>query len=109
MKNDIEIYIMPDKNTLGQLSIDPYDTDDCEGLGYQQGIDVDTIDFEEDGTFEIPDGYVGQIESTEELFVWVEIGANQFERESLTYIYPGKYRFKDDYTIEKIGENGHYY
>lgn len=105
MGNNIKIFIMSDSDTICEFL--EYEEDESisqDLIEIEQGLSVDTIEIEEDGTFEIPEGYHGQIESEQELFQLVQIDEDYFEKEPLSWIEPGRYQIEDD-TIKKLDES----
>ena len=105
MENNIEIFIMSDSDTMREfLGYEEDESVSQDVIEIEQGLSVDTIEIEEDGTFEIPEGYHGQIESEQEFFQLVQIDEDYFEKEPLSRIEPGHYQIEDD-TIKKLDEN----
>lgn len=103
---DMEIYIIPDVDTVRKhLGYEDYEQVNPDVIELQQGIDIDTIEIEEDGTFKIPEGYYGQIESDQEFYELVQIDEDYYEKEPLNRIEPGRYQIEGG-TIKKIEDNG---
>jgi hypothetical protein len=101
---DIEIYTIPDVDTVRKhLGYEEYEQINPDVIELQQGIDIDTIEIEEDGTFKILEGYYGQIESEQEFYELVQIDEDYYEKEPLNRIEPGRYKIEGD-TIKKIDD-----
>ena len=109
MYDDIEIRLVADGDTLrNELGYDGYDEyDDSEEQELERGYSYDSVEIEDDGTFVIPDGYQGEIESFQDFYELVEVEAGCFERDPVGYISPGRYKIEDD-CIRKIGECNHW-
>ena len=104
MENDIEIFIMPDVETVHEnLGYDEFEPVGQDLIEFQQGIDIDTVEIEDDGTFEIPEGYHGQIQSDTEYYELITFDDSFEEREPIGWLNPGRYQIKDD-IIKKIDD-----
>ena len=110
MENNVEIFIIPDVETVREnLGYDENEYVSQELIEIQQGLDVDTVEIDEDGTFEIPEGYHGQIESDEEYYELTTYDDGFEERVPLRWIAPGRYQIKDDIVKKIEGNFRHYY
>jgi hypothetical protein len=104
MENNIEIIIMSDVETVREnLGYDEFEPVGQDLIEFQQGIDIDTVEIEDDGTFEIPEGYHGQIQSDTEYYELITFDDSFEEREPIGWLNPGRYQIKDD-TIKKIDD-----
>lgn len=104
MENNIEIFIIPDYDTIREsLGLDEYEAANPDMMEVEQGLAVDPIEIADDNTFEIPEGYYGQIKSDHEFFELIEFDENQFAKEPLSRIAPGRYKIEGD-SIRKIYE-----
>lgn len=104
MENNIDIFIMPNVETVREnLGYDEYEPVSQEVIEFQQGVDIDTIEIEDDGSFEIPEGSHGQIQSDEEYYELITFDDSFEEREPIGWLNPGRYQIKDD-TIKKIDD-----
>lgn len=104
MENNIEVFIMPDEETVRKnLGFDEYEPVGRDLIEFQQGLDIDTVEIEDDGTFEIPEGYHGQIQSDIEYYELITYDDDFEEREPIRWLNPGRYQIKDD-TIKKIDD-----
>ena len=102
IRDHIEIVVVPDMDTLRESPVyDEYDSDNCDELGYEQGLAADTVDIEDDGTFEIPKGYIGQLELDYTFFEQLQIKEEIFERAKEDF-KPGRYKIEEDFTIKKV-------
>jgi len=70
MEEVLQIFIMPSfdsaRESLGYKEYDDYNLDD---VLHQQGYDGDYVDIEDDEIFEIPEDYIGRINSEEEYYL----------------------------------------
>lgn len=106
MENNIEIIIMPDVETVREnLGYDEFEPVGQDLIEFQQGIDIDTVEIEDDGTFEIPEGYHGQIQSDTEYYELITYDDGFEEKEPIGWLNSGRYQIKDD-TIKKIDDGG---
>lgn len=107
MENNFEIFIMADPITawkrLGYKECEYNEYGDSEMIEIEQGLSIYTVFIEEDGTFEIPEGYHGRIDSDEEFFELVKIDENYYDKEPISTIAPGRYKIEND-TIRRIDE-----
>lgn len=109
MYNDIEINIFADDDTLMRdLGYDDYEPEDSDELDLEKGYSYDSVEIEDDGTFEIPSGHRGEIESNQEFYELVEIEEGCFVKEPLGYISSGRYKIENN-CIQKIGECNQWY
>lgn len=105
MANNINIFIIPDYDTIREsLGLDEYEVANSDMMEIEQGLAVDPIEIADDNTFEIPEGYYGQIESDQVFFELIEFDENQFVKEPLSRISPGRYKIEED-SIRKIYED----
>ena len=104
MENNIEIFIMPDVETVREnLGYDEFEPVGQDLIEFQQGLDIDTVEIEDNGTFEIPEGYHGQIQSDIEYYELITYNDGFEEREPIGWLNLGRYQIKDD-TIKKIDD-----
>lgn len=104
MYNDIEIRIFADDDTLmNELGYGEYEIEDSDEIELERGNSYDTVYIEDDGTFEIPDGYQGEIDSDQDFDILVEVEEGCFVKEPLGYISPGRYKIENN-CIQRIGK-----
>lgn len=65
----MRLYIKPTlDNVQGDLGYNENDEVNIDSLLFQQGFDIDMVDVDDDERFEIPVGFVGEIDNEEESF-----------------------------------------
>lgn len=109
MYDNVEIHLVPDYETLGDnLGYDDTEREDSDLLELEQGNYIEDAEIEDDGTFEIPEDYHGEIESDQDFYVLVERGRGHFEKEAAYYIEQGRYKIEGD-TIKRLGRSRQLY
>lgn len=109
MYDNIEIHLVPDYETLGDsLGYDDTEREDTDLLELEQGNYIEDAEIDDDGTFEIPEDYHGELESDQDFYVLVERGKGHFEKEPVYYLEAGRYKIEGD-TIKRIGRSRQLY
>lgn len=95
----MEILIQPTIDNLREdLGYDEYDDVEEEALLFQQGYDGDLITVDDGETFEIPEGYIGNIiEDGNTYYIETEIMPGLIEKEEFCGdLEAGLYKLNDD-------------
>lgn len=81
------------------LGYEEWEDVNTDALLFRQGYEGYVMEVEDGETFEIPEGYIGQIIDEGTYYMNIEIFEGEFEKEIIeTDLQPGSYKL-EDYTV----------